>query len=661
MRKYAIILAVALVAFLGCFPVPTLTVTLESPANGSTVDSLTPILAWTCSESGASYRIQVASDGNFQNLVIDASNIGAPSYAVPSGKLSHDQAYYWRVNASKGGQTSDWSVYWSFKTPGGTAGTILVNATLDGSPWEVAIGSGVVNYTLTGPKEHSSSTVPQTFTGLPQGTYTLGYNSGGPTGATLVSITPSATQSLSSGGSLTFTMNFKTQPAGSIWVNATLDGASWSGQLRYTLSGPYVDSSSSVPDSFSNCPAGTYTVGYTSSGPSGATLVSITPSPTQNLSSGGTLTFTLNFHSQATSSIYVNANLDGSSWSGQVNYTIHGPKTDSRYAVPESFGNLPAGTYSLHYNYGGPAGATLTSITPAPTRTLSSGGSITFTMNFSTQASGTIYVNATLDGSTWSGQVNYTIHGPKTDSSYSVPDTFGGLPPGTYTLSYSYGGPTGATLGGITPSPRQSLPAGGTLSFTMNFHSQAAGTIYVNATLDGSPWQTAIGSGPISYTIHGPKTDSSDTVPDSFSELPAGTYTLGYNSGGPTGATLGSITPSPRQSLPSRGSITFTMNFHSEARGTVHVRATLDGTPWSGEVTYTLAGPYVDAKSYVPDMFSDCPSGSYTLSYSSGGPHQSVLEGISPSSTQNLSSGGSITFTLEFTFVSGILPPVPPN
>ena len=83
MHKYAIVLVVALVALFGCFPLPTLTVTLESPANGSSVDSLTPILAWTCSESGASYRIQVASDGNFQNLITDVSNLGAPSYECP--------------------------------------------------------------------------------------------------------------------------------------------------------------------------------------------------------------------------------------------------------------------------------------------------------------------------------------------------------------------------------------------------------------------------------------------------------------------------------------------------------------------------------------------------------------------------------------------------
>ena len=314
MRKYGILLIVALVALValfGCAPPPPV-VTLQSPANGSTVDSLTPILAWTCSGSGAAYRIQVASDGNFQNLIVDKSNLGAPSYTVPAGKLSEGQAYYWRVNATKGGQTSDWSTYWSFKTPAAT-GTIHVNATLDGSSW-----SGVVNYTISGPKESSGSSVPATFSNSPAGTYTLTYSSGSPAGAPLVSITPSPTQTLSSGGAITFTLDFRTQTTSTIYVNATLDGSTWSGKVNYTISGPYTDSSSTVPDTFSRLPAGTYTVSYNSYGPSGATLASTTPSPTQTLSSGGTITFTFNFQTEATSTIYVNANLDGYSWSGQV-------------------------------------------------------------------------------------------------------------------------------------------------------------------------------------------------------------------------------------------------------------------------------------------------------------------------------------------------------
>ena len=176
MRKYTALLLVVLVTLLiSCAPQPALAVALESPANGSSASSLTPILAWTCSETGASYRVQVASDSNFQSLVIDEANLSGPSYAVPSGKLTTGQSYYWKVSASKGSQTSVWSNYWSFNTPTPPAatGTIVVNATLDGSPW-----SGQISYTITGPQANSGSSAPQTFSNSPAGTYAVSYSSG---------------------------------------------------------------------------------------------------------------------------------------------------------------------------------------------------------------------------------------------------------------------------------------------------------------------------------------------------------------------------------------------------------------------------------------------------------------------------------------------------
>ena len=380
----------------------------------------------------------------------------------------------------------------------------------------------------------------------------------------------------------------------------------------------------------------------------------MTPSPTVYFASGSTIVFTLNFHTQATNTVVVNATLNGATWSGQVRYTIDGPQDDASSSVPETFSNLPAGTYTVNYRYGGPAGARLTSITPSPTQSVPSGDTVVFTLNFYSQATtGTIMVNATLDGSTWSGQLGYSIHGPHEDIHSSVPNTFSNLPPGTYTIMCS-GGPAGATLSSITPSPTQNLASGGTTVFTLNFHRQATtGSIMVNATLDGSPWRTAIGSGSINYTIHGPRTDSSTSVPDTFSSLPPGTYTI-MCSGGPTGATLASITPSSSQNLPPNGTISFTLNFHRQAAGTVLVNATLNGSPWQGDVVYYVAGPYMDTSRSVPGRFTNCPAGTYTVTYSSGGPHQSRLTSITPS-TQNLPPGGTIVFILNFTFQGGVL------
>lgn len=462
MRSFAILLLIVFVAFSGCGELLTLVVTLETPADGSAVPSLTPILAWSCTGVPTAYRLQVAADSDFQNLIIDITDLEDASYDVPPGKLAYGQTYYWRVNASAYGQTSGWSTYWSFETPTGT-GTLLVDMTIDGSSWP-----GEVSYTISGPKTDCGSSVPQTFSDLPAGTYTVFYNSGGPDGPTLVSITPSPTQTLHPDGLVSFTLNFM-QPAGIIAVNTTLDGSPWAGEVNYTVCGPKTDSSSAAPQVLSDLPAGTYTVTYNSGGPDGATLVNIKPSPTQTLDPDDTITFTLEFM-QPAGAIAVKALVDGLPWSGRVHYTVDGPKTDCRSSVPQTFTNFPAGTYTVTYNSGGPATTTLVNVTPSPTQTLAPDGTITFTLNFM-QPAGSATVDATVDGSPWAGEVNYTITGPKTDFSSSVPQSFNNLPAGTYTVTYSSGGPDLSVLDAIHPSPTRTLSYGDNIKFTLNFVS----------------------------------------------------------------------------------------------------------------------------------------------------------------------------------------------
>jgi len=469
--SYRAIVLLMLVVLVGCIPpLPAPSVALETPADGSTVPSLTPMLAWSCSGTASSYHLQVATDSNFQGVVVDVTRLTELSYAVPSGNLAYDQTYYWRVSASRDSQTSGWSPFWSFKTRA-TMGAIVVNALVGGSPW-----SGTVSYTITGQKAFSGSSVPQTFSGSPAGTYTLTYNYGGPPGAKLVSITPSPTQTSSSGGAVAFTLNFHKELTGAIAVNATVDGLPWSGPVNYTINGPITDSSSSVPGNFSNQPAGTYTLTYNYGGPSGAMLINITPLPTQPLATGGAITFTLNFHrQQVAGTVMVNATLDGAPWrtaigSGSINYSITGPRSDANSTMPDTFVNCPPGLYTLVYNSGGPIGATLASITPSPSQNLPSGGTIVFNMNFYGQAKGTVTVMAAIDGEPWSGSVNYTVVGPYVDSGYSVPDTVSNCPQGVYTVSYTSGGPPSTVLEGIVPAPTQSLSPGGSLTFTLNFH-----------------------------------------------------------------------------------------------------------------------------------------------------------------------------------------------
>jgi hypothetical protein len=504
---------------------------------------------------------------------------------------------------------------------------------------------------------------------VPTGTYTITYNYGGPSGASLVSITPAPTLELSAGSTAHFVLNFQSQTSSSIKVVATLNGSPWSGSVGYSFTGPFKDADVIVPQTFSNLPSGTYTLTYNSGGPSGAALSSISPSPTQTLTNNSNIVYTLNFSSVSASNLSVTASYNGATWSGPVLYSLSGPITNSYSSVPLQLNNAPSGTYYIYYTAGGPTGATLGNIAPGQSLTLSRGSSAGFVLNFYVpQQTGNVVVNATLNNSPWSGTVGYQLSGPFQSHDNQVPRTYTSVPVGNYNLTYTGGGPAGAVLTSITPAPTQSLTSGHTIGFNLNFTAQpSTGTIMVNAMVDGQPWMTQPGSGPISYTVSGPAFDSGDTIPGTFSSKPAGLYTLNYNSGGPIGATLTGISPSPTQNLAPGGSIQYTLQFTGQPKGYVTVEATLDGAPWSGDVGYVLQGPYVESGDSAPRDFANAPQGSYSVQYSGGGPPQSSFVGVSPPS-QMLPAGGSITFTLMFHFEGGVdpgpmpgpLPPFPP-
>jgi hypothetical protein len=183
------------------------------------------------------------------------------------------------------------------------------------------------------------------------------------------------------------------------------------------------------------------------------------------------------------SSIQVLAQHNNSPWSGQLNYTISGPSARSGYSVPETFSSLHAGAYTIMFNSGGPSGSNMTSISPSPTEVLSSGSSITFTFHFRGNSpapaptGGSASVSATLNGEPWNGPISfnltqYAVSGPIEAPGYSVPSTVGNLPTGNIQLNYISGGPSGASLTSISPSKQQYLVSGGFLSYVMNFQSR---------------------------------------------------------------------------------------------------------------------------------------------------------------------------------------------
>ena len=88
-------------------------------------------------------------------------------------------------------------------TPTTTTGAVQVQAKAGELSW-----SGTLNYRLVGPVLFTGNKVDDSTAGLPVGTYTASYLSGGPAGATFASITPANVRELSTGGTVDFTFNF---------------------------------------------------------------------------------------------------------------------------------------------------------------------------------------------------------------------------------------------------------------------------------------------------------------------------------------------------------------------------------------------------------------------------------------------------------------------
>jgi hypothetical protein len=108
-------------------------------------------------------------------------------------------------------------------------------------------------------------------------------------------------------------------------------------------------------------------------------------------------------------------------------------------------------------------------------------------------STGTIEVKATLCGVPWQGAVNYTLTlsgGTSPVTGGVVPTTHSSMTPGTWTCAYDAGGPAGAFLKSIKPLASQSLVAGGTITFTLDFElNQDAVIEFTTWTVSGQPWQ----------------------------------------------------------------------------------------------------------------------------------------------------------------------------
>jgi photosystem II stability/assembly factor-like uncharacterized protein len=113
---------------------------LVSPINGALNQSQTPKMKWQSVSGAISYRIQVSVDSTFATTAFDSTGITRDSIVVPSGKLLTNTKYYWRVNATNPGGTSDWSAKFNF-----TVTATGVNSIVSGIPKEYKLYNNYPN------------------------------------------------------------------------------------------------------------------------------------------------------------------------------------------------------------------------------------------------------------------------------------------------------------------------------------------------------------------------------------------------------------------------------------------------------------------------------------------------------------------------------------
>ncbi len=123
---------------------------LTSPSNGATIISLNPTLSWNTSNGATSYRLQVSTNSSFTSTVVDQNGITSTSFSVNG--LSQSSSYYWRVNASNGSGTSNWSTVFSFTTglQQVTSGLVLYEESLV-APWINTSWSTSLTFNNTSP------------------------------------------------------------------------------------------------------------------------------------------------------------------------------------------------------------------------------------------------------------------------------------------------------------------------------------------------------------------------------------------------------------------------------------------------------------------------------------------------------------------------------
>ncbi len=90
---------------------------LFTPENQSYNLSTNPTFDWSDQDDNNYYSIQISSDPNFSNIIINENYIPVSEYNLPEGfNFDFNTTYYWRVYGINNNYVDYWSSTWSFTT-----------------------------------------------------------------------------------------------------------------------------------------------------------------------------------------------------------------------------------------------------------------------------------------------------------------------------------------------------------------------------------------------------------------------------------------------------------------------------------------------------------------------------------------------------------------
>ena len=119
--------------------VETVTVELQSPAEGAELETTSPVFEWSsASETVNYYHYQLSRNQDFSDIVTDSVT---QSTTLQVYKLSSSQQYYWRVTPVLNLATGEWSKTYDFTITGTSNDTTTTDSTL-AAPVQISPADG---------------------------------------------------------------------------------------------------------------------------------------------------------------------------------------------------------------------------------------------------------------------------------------------------------------------------------------------------------------------------------------------------------------------------------------------------------------------------------------------------------------------------------------